>query len=274
MQVGLASWHWICGQCGYEAANFQIGINDEHRHTLINEEDRENGLKSVRESNFKDIIGLILENVPAGHHRLLDVGAAHGWFLNLASNYFEAYGIEPDHNIYEQAKTKNPNLIEGYFPDVLKHSEQFEVIVFNDVFEHIPAIDKTLDACNEHLTSKGLLILNLPCSAGIFYKLSKLILRMGFPEYFERMWQKGMPSPHLHYFGKSNLINLVERHGFKMICVSDLPSIRLQGLYDRVGYVGNISKLRATMTYLAIVLTLPVIKFFESDIAVVVFRKS
>ncbi len=38
----------------------------------------------------------------------------------------------------------------GYFPDALDKKEKFDVIVFNDVIEHIPNIEGALASCFQH----------------------------------------------------------------------------------------------------------------------------
>jgi SAM-dependent methyltransferase len=179
LRLGLDSWHWLCTNCGYEAGHFLPCINDAQSNSLIDESRRENGLKSLREQNFRELLQLILKYAPKKKSRLLDVGAAHGWFVKMASGHFEALGIEPDQAICKKAIEQGIPMMEGYFPEVVGDKERFDVIVFNDVLEHIPDVDKTLQACKKHLADGGLLVINLPSSNGFFYKTSKLLKRLG-----------------------------------------------------------------------------------------------
>lgn len=55
----------------------------------------------------------------------------------------------------------------GYFPDTLQQNEAFDVIVVNDVIDHIPKIGDALSACVARLNPEGLLVLNLPTSMGL-----------------------------------------------------------------------------------------------------------
>jgi hypothetical protein len=41
-----------------------------------------------------------------------------------------------------------------------------------------------------HLNQNGLLVINLPSSDGIFYRLGALLCRLGMPVFFNQMWQK------------------------------------------------------------------------------------
>lgn len=275
MHTGLEDWHWQCDSCGYEAATFAPSINEASKHSLVDESGREHGLRPLREKNFRELLRLISAHAPVRQRKLklLDVGAAHGWFVKIASERFDVTGIEPDHAVCKNAQSQGIPLIEGFFPSALQPNDRFDLIVFNDVFEHIPDVAQILEACKAHLFDQGLLVLNVPTSEGFFYRLSKLLKRLGFGGSFDRMWQKGLPSPHLHYFGKDNLVKLAKHHGFSEVTTGQLPSIRLQGLYDRIAHVGGTSRIQSFITWLGVVIAIPVINCFQSDIAVVIVRK-
>jgi SAM-dependent methyltransferase len=233
---GEASWHFVCPLCHYEASDLIPAINKTETQGILDEKLRENGLYSLRVSNFNTLVDLIKKHSVATVPVLLDVGAAHGWFLDLAEADFQAYGIEPDEAMFANAMAKGKPVRPGYFPDALKEGETFDVIVFNDVIEHIPDIESILKECHARLNTGGLLVLNLPGSQGIFYRAAKMLNRLGIRPFFERLWQVGMPSPHVHYFEANNLKRLLERFGFIETCRGTLPSLQLDGLYARITY--------------------------------------
>ncbi len=272
LSPGYFTWHLKCKKCAYEKANLKPSINSNAAHQLIDENARATGLRELRQSNFKDILKEIKTIKPNGGS-LLDVGCAHGWFLEIAQPDFKVLGIEPDHAVYEITKKQGYPLLEGYFPDVLADDLLFDIIVFNDVIEHIPSVIDTLNACRKHLKEDGILVLNLPTSSGFFYKLSKILVKLNLPKPFDRMWQKDLPSPHLHYFNIENLIQLTNKHGFKAIYSGSLPSIRSSGLYKRISYVDDKMKLLSFFIYITVMLSMPFIKLFSSDIALVIVGK-
>jgi SAM-dependent methyltransferase len=182
-------------------------------------------------------------------------------------------GVEPDAEVGGKSIARGLPVRLGYFPDALGPDERFDIIVFNDVIEHIPSIRAALQACRERLTPGGTLILNLPNSRGLFYRLSKLFAAVGLRGPFERMWQKDMPSPHVHYFNPKNLTKLLESAGFELRFSSELAAIKAEGLYERIAYAGQGSKLKLWAQYLAILCALPVLKLFPSDIIVCIYRK-
>lgn len=269
----IMSWHYTCVSCKYEGSSLQPAINVELMQSHVSESDREIGLKAVRQENFEDIVGLLQKYIGRPDARLLDVGCAHGWFLEVTQGSFNAEGIEPDNNIRKLTLKKGFKVRGGYFPDALESHEKFDVIAFNDVIEHIPDIRSAIAACHTRLEPAGVLLINLPNSTGFFYRLSKMFARSGWAGPFARLWQEGLPSPHVHYFNKMNLELLAQDHGFKLIEAQELPSVRLRGLMQRLRAAGNVSALNVLVQYVGILLTLPVVRFFPSDIIVCAFRR-
>ncbi|MGJ7917685.1 class I SAM-dependent methyltransferase [Massilia sp. LXY-6] len=272
--AGLAGWHAACRGCGYESAALQGAINEKPLGAPVDEDERELGLKALRQENFRDIVELAGALARPGAHRLLDVGCAHGWFLETARERFDVLGIEPDAVVGGRTLARGLPVRQGYFPDALQAGESFDIIVFNDVIEHIPDIRAALDACHARLGEGGLLILNLPNSAGFFYRLSKTFAKVGWRSPFERLWQKGLPSPHVHYFRPANLERLVGRHGFACVHSQELPSLRAKGLLERIRCAGGMSGPSLYLQYVAVLCSIPLLRLFPSDIIVSVFRKT
>ncbi|HEU4374605.1 MAG TPA: class I SAM-dependent methyltransferase [Telluria sp.] len=274
MRPGLAPWHFVCSQCAYESGGLAPAINDRDNHDL-DEVQREIALKQLRSENFKLIVARARHHVHSGRNKtLLDVGSAHGWFLEQAMADFEVLGIEPDEQVGQVAAARGLPVRQGYFPQALTPGESFDVIVFNDVIEHIPDIRTALDECRKRLNAGGVLILNLPSSAGIFYRIAKFLARFKLSGPFDRLWQKSMPSPHVHYFNHRNLTALVDDAGLKAVETFDLPSVGSEGLLERIRFVGKGSSIVSYLQYLLIRCAIPFIRMFRSDIVVCVFRKT
>ncbi|AWL04066.1 class I SAM-dependent methyltransferase [Massilia oculi] len=270
--AGLAGWHATCPACNYESAALSVAINA-HSGPAVDEAEREAGLKALRLENFRTIVAWARRHVGVSRPRLLDVGSAHGWFLETAREQFDVLGVEPDAVVGARAAARGLPVRSGYFPDVLREGERFDVIVFNDVIEHIPDIRSALAACHARLHDGGILILNLPNSGGFFYRLSKLIARLGWRGPFERLWQKDLPSPHVHYFNPRNLRQLVAGQGFELTEAAELPALRARGLLERLRCAGNVPTLSLYTQYAAIICAIPVLRMFPSDIIVGVFKK-
>ena len=264
---GLDNWHHVCNSCGYESAALDNRINVEA--AALCEVAREDGLRTLRQDNFKELMGMISARLTMQSPALLEVGCGHGWFLELAARRFATVGIEPDHRMFLKLQDKGLNVIEGYFPDALNPTEKFDAIVFNDVLEHIADPEAALKACLSIFKKDGVLVLNLPTSAGLFYRMAKIGKQLGLGGAFERMWQKDFPSPHLHYFSAPNLKLLLQRCGFNVKSCASLPSIRLSGLYSRIAYADSTRKWRHVLLWFALVISYPLVRWFTSDIMVV-----
>tara|TARA_Y100001960_G_scaffold333952_1_gene442784 strand:- start:74131 stop:74988 length:858 start_codon:yes stop_codon:yes gene_type:complete len=273
LTAGYKSWHLLCKNCGYEKANLQQTINSHLTHQLIDENAREKGLRELRKSNFTIIAEKIKSLKPNGGS-LLDVGCAHGWFIETVGDDFEVLGLEPDKRIFEKTSRRNLAIRMGYFPQALGDCEKFDVIVFNDVIEHIPDIKRTLAYCHEHLNDDGLLVLNLPSNNGVAYCLSKIFCKFGLPKFFYRLWQKGFPSPHLHYFNLPNLTSFLESNKFNVKTKGTLPTIRLNGLYPRISYDRRLGRIVSAFICIGVALLLPILRFLPNDIVYVVAKKA
>lgn len=274
MCPGLAIWHSECDSCGYEMAQFKSAINEALAHEKVDETSRATGLQALRFENFNRLLRMIVQSGPRTG-RLLDVGCAHGWFLEAAQKQgFEAVGIEPDLKIFKATAKRGLSVRQGYFPSDLGEAERFDVIVFNDVFEHIPDMIATLNGCKNHLTPGGVLVLNLPSSSGFFYRIARLLMLLHIKSFFERLWQKGLPSPHLHYFNAANIQLLLHANGFEEVKRGQLASVRLKGLFTRISYTKEHALPVRLLMYLIIAMIFPLTLIMPSDIVYSISKKN
>lgn len=272
MKFGVNDWHAECPECAYESADLASTINSIDTASVLDESAREVSLKSVRDVNFSVLTQILKQLKPRGG-ALLDVGCAHGWFLDKTKDFFRSSGVEPDESIFNATKARGLEVAHGYFPQALLPDSKFDIIAFNDVLEHIPNVDDALMACKEHLSPDGLLLINLPSSNGFFYRLSKLLARIGICGFFDRMWQKGMPSPHVHYFNQKNLTELLGNHQFKVVQTGTLDVLHAKGLYTRLTYSRANSVGKNVLLYVMLMLSLPVLKLLPSDIQYVIAQE-
>ena len=269
----MQDWHFLCVSCAYEQSTLTPTINDHFAHQNIDEAARHSGLRDIRLKNFEVLLESVMRLKPDGG-RLLEVGSAHGWFLEAAMSAFEVLGVEPDQAVYATTAARGLPVRNGYFPDALRDGETFDVIVFNDVLEHIPPVLDILQTCHDRLNEGGYLVVNLPNSSGAFYRVAKIFTRFGVNAFFERLWQKGLPSPHVHYFNESNLGEILQRTGYVNVVRGRLPVLSLKGLYTRISYAGQMNGLSKALIYCAVAISLPVLRLLPSDIIYLVARKN
>jgi hypothetical protein len=112
----------------------------------------------------------------------------------------------------------------------------------------------------------------LPTSAGIVFRAASLLRRFGIRGPLDRLWQRGYPSPHLHYFQAANLRQLVERFGLEHLYSQSLPAWELGGLWARLRMDESQAVWKAVLAWGALVLAYPLLRCLPSDILLQVYR--
>jgi len=214
----------ICETCGYMSSREPPGAGAE----VVSLED-------IRERNFTFICELIRKKFPDAN-TVLDVGCSNGHFIRVAKvKGLAATGLEPDEHLAEKAKAQGHNVIDGFFPSAATLvNKKYDVIIFNDSLEHIPDLREVLRGVREHLTKNGIVIVSLPSANGLIFSISRMLYRLGVRAPFDRLWQKGFASPHLHYFKPQNLRRLFENSGFTTRHTAPLPYYTVKGLWKRI----------------------------------------
>jgi SAM-dependent methyltransferase len=267
-------WLFVCPDCGLLASNIEPKIPAHAGPAVVDEDRRARGLTDIRMQNNFIILDCVQTLLNSSAKRLLDVGSGLGFFLkDAAARGFDVSGIEPDANVVEHARKTGLKVSHGYFPYCLQPGETFDVIVFNDVLEHIPELEGTLDMAAANISSGGLLVLNCPSRRGVFYWIADLLDRFGIHGPFDRMWQREVPSPHVWYFEPKDLQRLGEQRGLIWADTLDLLPISLQGISHRIFHVRNQSTLMGAIALLGTLLLIPFLTFLPRDISVVILRK-
>lgn len=144
--------------------------------------------------------------------RLLDVGAATGFFVNYAQQQgFVASGVELSAYAAEVGRAHGLDMVTGTIHALLpERAGTYDVITMLDVIEHVP--DPTLDIRAAHtlLADKGLLMINTPDTGSAYANI------MGTG------WHLLTPPEHLIYFNRKNLAALLAREGFETVWVGTI----------------------------------------------------
>jgi SAM-dependent methyltransferase len=267
-----------CPACGLYRSDFPVAINQtrDGPHDLgrLDEVRRERALKPLRLANFARLLDACKPHLAPGA-TLLDVGCAHGWFLQAAAERgYRPTGLEPDREVAARAKAEGAAVIEGFFPDALPAGAAYDAISFNDVFEHLADAHAMAEAVRARLNPGGLLILNLPLADGAIFQLARIAAWLGMKGPLARMWQEGLPSPHLAYYACGNLLQLMRAHGFALVAQGRLPSMTTQGLWPRIRYDRSVSAPKAAALYLAATGLAAVEGLLPPDIGYFILRKA
>jgi SAM-dependent methyltransferase len=265
--------YWFeCARCGFLASTLSPAIGEDAAHNTIDETRRREALDSLRHCNFERVLDT-LQHLPIPQPtRLLDVGCAHGWFLQAAARRgFLPTGLEPDPAIAAQARREGLSVISGFFPQAIPDPAIFDVISFHDVFEHLPSPREAATDCFRRLSPGGHLVLVLPSSRGVLFRLARLLSRLGLHGPLDRLWQRGFPSPHLTYFHPAALEALLRPHGFREVHRATLPSFTRKGLWQRLRYDRRSSRYVSALQWLVLGLLSFIQALLPSDISFQVF---
>ncbi|MEI7512161.1 MAG: methyltransferase domain-containing protein [Candidatus Uhrbacteria bacterium] len=136
---------------------------------------------------------------------LLDVGAATGYFVELASQEgWDAEGIELSEEAVRVGQQKGRRLATGTI-DSIEGEARFDTITLLDVLEHIPDPVAAVREAYRLLKPGGILLVNVPDFGSVFARL------------MSSRWQAIVPPEHLSYFTRSSLRIAFGSVGFECV---------------------------------------------------------
>lgn len=256
-------WFFLCPSCGFAASILTAGSGRGI-----------GGLEALRRKNFSSLLERLARSYDLAGKSLLEVGCAEGWFLEAARDrQMNVSAIEPSQPHAHMARTKGFAVTEGFFPADLPQGGRFDYIVFNDVFEHLPNPAEAIRVCEQRLLPGGVLVLNLPSNQGVIYRIATLLAKFGRKSILERLWQKGLPSPHLSYFNPRALERFVSTNtSLRHVQTFALASISADGLRERIN--ASHKGMVAGVINIFLLLALPLLAILPPDITVAVFEKT
>ena len=272
LKYKLSSNIFHCNSCGLDVA--PKVVFDKSFVSDYNQESGVLALKNLRINNYKEILKTLQKELKP-NSKGLEVGCAYGLFLELCrTNSIPCVGIEPEPDLAERARKSGHNVITGFFPEDLNGQiTSVDFIIFNDVFEHIPDIKKTIDSCFNLLSPDGILIINLPLSTGFFYRTAGMLYKLGYKNPLERLWQLQFHSPHFHYFNKTNLTRLLQNKGFKLVQFQHLTTITKDTIKSRIE-MDKKQSFASKTTIGLLKLLFPIIDKLPKDIGCFYFKKA
>ncbi|GMV95699.1 MAG: class I SAM-dependent methyltransferase [Phycisphaerae bacterium] len=187
--------------------------------------------------NFARRLGQIRRRRAGG--RLLEIGAAYGFFLDLAKAHFEVIGFEVNPAAVRHARevlgldVRADDFLSVGVEDL---GGPVDVTVMWDVIEHLERPDLFVQAVARCSKPGALLYITTG-------DIGSLLAR-----WRGRKWRMIHPPSHLHYFDRRSLPRLLARHGFRVI---DVRSVGVARSFRQVLYSVLVLGLRRPRAYAA-----------------------
>ena len=159
--------------------------------------------------------------------RLLDVGCATGVLLELARlRGWEVQGVDVSEYATGIATAYyNLDVYTGEMAEAAYPTEHFDVVVMDDLIEHVADPTALVKESHRVLKPGGLLTLNTPNHSGLWHRL------MG------RHWFHYKQTEHTYFFSPKVITDLLTRHGFDLLDIhSSSKIIDLNYAFGRLRY--------------------------------------
>lgn len=162
----------------------------------------------------------MLEYVPLSAMTILDVGCHTGVFGRALKerNNVEVWGIEPNPDTAKVAEQHLDKVFNAYFSKDLDLSDHsFDVIIFNDVLEHMPDPWAALRLAASKLKPNGSVVISIPNLRHID-NLVHIIRERDFNYEETGIRDK----THLRFFTRKSAVRLFDNTGLKIVNIQGI----------------------------------------------------
>lgn len=142
--------------------------------------------------------------------KIFDVGAATGFFLNIARERgYEVAGVEISSFAAECARSKGLAVITGTLADISQEQYGvYDIVTMLDVIEHVENPRAELQRAHLLLRKGGILVINTPDAGSLYARI------------LGRRWHLIVPPEHLYYFNRHNISDLLVQEHFQLQSLS------------------------------------------------------
>lgn len=176
-----------------------------YQHSYFFGEEYSNYLndKSVLQKNFQRRIQTMRRFSQSGV--LFEIGAAYGFFLELAQEFWQARGCDLSEEAARFAQQHGLDVTSGEFLDLSLTNNAYDVITLWDTLEHLSKPGAYIRRSAQLLKQGGILCL----TTGDIGSLMARVRGSG--------WRLIHPPTHLYYFDRQTVGRLLEQNGFQIV---------------------------------------------------------
>ena len=147
--------------------------------------------------------------------RLFEIGAAYGFFLELAREHWQVRGIDIAQDAVEYAQKRlNLSVEQGEFLDLRDEHDSYDIICMWDTIEHLENPIAYLEKANRWLKPGGILAITTG-DIGSFVARAR-----------KQHWRLIHPPTHLYYFSRETITQAFERFEMEIIHFSHVGYYR------------------------------------------------
>jgi len=157
----------------------------------------------------------MVQFIPKHAKRVLDIGCSTGGFGAKVKEQFkdiQIWGIEPYKTAADEAsKVLDKVLYTTFEADMPELSnEKFDVIIFNDVLEHLIEPGMVLGYCHQYLNNNGVVVASIPNILYFPVFVKQILIREDWKYDKEGI----LDNTHLRFFTKKSIVRLFNDNGY------------------------------------------------------------
>ena len=163
--------------------------------------------------------------IPESAQKVLEIGCAAGGFRLNFPEEVEYWGVEPVREAADQARQKNIKVLCGTYDDVCGQlpTAYFDVVVCNDVIEHVADPEAFLVSLKDKLAPNGVLVGSIP-NVRFWGNLINLLVRRDW-----KYEESGvLDRTHLRFFTAKSFRRLMHDAGYELEKMAGIESKRMK----------------------------------------------
>ena len=169
-------------------------------------------------NNLRPEMATFIQGAP---HSILEIGCGAGRFRDNFKDEIEYWGIEPCTSAATLASASLTHVLNGTYDEVASKipDHHFDLIVCNDVIEHMPDPKRFLQDIRKKLVKDGAMIVSVP-NVRNAVTLFELLIKGDF-QYVDA---GVLDYTHLHLFTMKSFTRMAEESGWHVELCRPLPS--------------------------------------------------
>lgn len=162
--------------------------------------------------------------IPTRYAKVLEIGCAEGTFRDHLTAPCEYWGIEPAATAATVAGGRLHRVLTGTYQDVASQLPEhyFDLVICNDVIEHMPDHDAFFAAIPRHMAPDGCLVGSIP-NVRYLRNLRDLLVHKDWHYRDSGILDR----THLRFFTRKSLRRTLAAHGYQIELLRGIGPLRL-----------------------------------------------